>query len=92
MLWYVLKLLVILPLIGVMIWGSLKLAKRLQNQFGAPAGAAKTVRILETTMLSPTLRLAVIEFHGREILVSTSRGGITRLAEAPARIAEETVR
>jgi len=39
-------------------------------------------------MLSPTLRLAVIEFHGREILVSTSKGGLTRLAEAPARPAE----
>ena len=37
-------------------------------------------------MLSPTLRLAVIEFHGREILVSTSRNGLTRLAEAPARV------
>ena len=36
-------------------------------------------------MLSPTLKLAVIEFHGREILVAASRGGMTRLAEAPAR-------
>ena len=34
-------------------------------------------------MLSPTLKLAVIEFHGREILVSASRNGLTRLAEAP---------
>lgn len=89
MIWYVLKLLILLPLIGVMIWGSLKLAKRLQTQFGAPAGTAKAVRIVETTMLSPTMRLAVIEFHGREILVSMARGGITRLAEAPSRPAAE---
>jgi flagellar protein FliO/FliZ len=27
----------------------------------------------------------VIEFHGREILVSASRNGLTRLAEAPSR-------
>ena len=93
MFWYIVKLLVILPLIGLMIWGSLKLAKRLQSQFGAPVGGAgKAVKIVETTMLSPTLRLAVIEFHGREILVSTSRGGITRLAEAPARASQEIVR
>ena len=85
MFWYVLKLLILLPLIGAMIWGSLKLAKKMQGQFGAPAGGSKAVRIVETTMLSPTLRLAVIEFHGREILVSTSRNGLTRLAEAPAR-------
>lgn len=92
MLWYIVKLLFILPLIGAMIWGSLKLAKQLQGQFGAPAGTAKSVRIVETTMLSPTLRLAVIEFHGREILVSTSRGGITRLAEAPARTLTDMTR
>ncbi|MEO1969656.1 MAG: flagellar biosynthetic protein FliO [Sphingomonadaceae bacterium] len=85
MLWYIVKLLVLLPLIGAMIWGSLKLAKRLQGQFGVPASGEKAVKIVETTMLSPTLRLAVIEFHGREILVSTSRNGLTRLAEAPAR-------
>jgi len=85
MFWYILKLLILLPLIGFMIWGSLQLAKKMQGQFGAPTGGSKAVRIVETTMLSPTLRLAVIEFHGREILVSTSRNGLTRLAEAPAR-------
>lgn len=90
MLWYILKLLLLLPLIGLMIWGSLKLTQRLQGRFGAPQGGTRAVRIVETTMLSPTMRLAVIEFHGREILVSTSRNGLTRLAEAPARPAAET--
>ncbi|NCP19802.1 MAG: flagellar biosynthetic protein FliO [Erythrobacter sp.] len=86
MLLYILKLLILLPLIGGMIWGSLKLAKRMQGQLGGPNGGGdKAVRIVETTMLSPTLRLAVIEFHGKEILVSTSKAGLTRLAEAPAR-------
>ena len=85
MFWYVLKLIILLPLIGLMIWGSVKLAQRMQGRFGAPPGGTKAVRIVETTMLSPTMRLAVIEFHGREILVSTSRHGLTRLAEAPAR-------
>lgn len=86
MLMYILKLLILLPLIGLMIWGSLKLAKHMQGQFGGPAGGGeKAIRIVESTMLSPTLRLAVIEFHGREILVSTSKTGLTRLAEAPAR-------
>jgi flagellar protein FliO/FliZ len=50
---------------------------------GAPG--SKSVRIIETVMLSPTQRLAVIEFHGREILVAASRQGLTRLAEAPTR-------
>ena len=85
MIWYLLKLLVLLPLIGGLAWASLKLAQRMQARFGVVQGAAKSVRIIETTMLSPTLKLAVIEFHGREILVSASRTGLTHLAEAPAR-------
>lgn len=54
MFWYVVKLLVLLPLIGLMIWGSLKLAQRMQGKFGAPQGGTKAVRVVETTMLSPT--------------------------------------
>ena len=85
MIWYLLKLLVLLPLIGGLAWASLKLAQRMQARFGGTQNATKSVRIIETTMLTPTLKLAVIEFHGREILVSVSRQGLTRLAEAPAR-------
>ena len=85
MLWYILKLFIVLPLIGALIWGTLKLLQKMQARYGAAPGQAKSVRIIETTMLSPTLKLAVIEFHGREILVSASRHGLTRLAEAPAR-------
>jgi flagellar protein FliO/FliZ len=83
--WYVIKLIVLLPLIGAAAWGTLKLAQKLQTRMGAAPGASRAVRVIETTMLSPTLKLAVIEFHGREILVSASRAGLTRLAEAPAR-------
>lgn len=85
MVWYVLKLLVLLPLIALMIWGSLRLARVVQARAGIGTGT-KSIRIVETTMLSPTLKLAVIEFHGREILVSVSRQGLARLAEAPARL------
>ena len=85
MIWYILKLIVLLPLIAGLAWGSLKLAQRMQVKFGVAPGGTKAVRIIETTMLSPTMRLVVVEFHGREILVSASRGGLTRLAEAPAR-------
>lgn len=91
MLWYTLKLILLLPLIGGLIWGSLKLTQRMQGKFGAPQGGTRAIRIVETTMLSPTMRLAVIEFHGREILVSTSRSGLTRLAEAPARPVQEAL-
>ncbi len=87
MLWYIIKLIVLLPMIGLMAWGCLKFAQKMQQRMGGPA-TGKAVRIIETTMLSPTLKLAVLEFHGSEILVSVSRQGLTRLAEAPARPVE----
>ena len=86
MLWYILKLVVVLPLIGAMIWGSVRLSRHMQQRLGAPQGG-RSVRVVETMMLSPTIRLAVLEFHGKEILVSSSRHGLARLAEAPARSA-----
>ena len=85
MVWYLFKLVVLLPVIAGLIWGSLKLMQKMQAKMGVAPGSTKAVRVVETTMLSPTLKLAVIEFHGREILVSVSRGGLTRLAEADAR-------
>lgn len=85
MFFYIVKLLILLPLIGLLAWGSLKLAQKMQARLGTGSSNGKTVRVIETTMLSPTLKLAVIEFHGREILVSVSRQGLSRLAEAPAR-------
>lgn len=84
MLWYILKLAILLPAIALLAWGCLLLARRMQERAGIGQGS-RSIRIVETTMLSPTLKLAVIEFHGREILVSVSRSGLTRLAEAPAR-------
>lgn len=86
MFWYILKLMILLPLIGLLAWGCLRFAQKMQEKANGGIGA-KSVRVIETTMLSPTQKLAVIEFHGREILVSVSRQGLTRLAEAPARSA-----
>lgn len=86
---YLLKLAIMIPVICGLAWATIRVAKKLQNGVGGN-GQGKSARIIETTMLSPTLKLAVIEFHGREILVSASRHGLTRLAEAPAREVETT--
>ena len=84
MLWYLIKLAIFLPLIAGLAWGSLRLAKRFEGRLSGGEGSAG-LRIVETRMLSPTLRLAVIAFHDREMLVSASKHGLVRLAEAPAR-------
>lgn len=81
MVWYVVKLLVLLPLLAGMIWGSVWLTRKLQGQMVARTGT-KAARLVETTMLAPGLKLAVIEFHGREILVGASKNGLVRLAES----------
>ncbi|KLE31270.1 flagellar biosynthetic protein FliO [Aurantiacibacter luteus] len=83
MVWYVVKLVLMLPLIGLLIWGSLVLTRKLQARVG-PAQRTKAARLVETTFLAPGVKLAVIEFHGREILVGSSRHGLVRLAEAGA--------
>ncbi|KUR70969.1 flagellar biosynthetic protein FliO [Novosphingobium sp. FSW06-99] len=88
MIWYIAKLAIFLPLIGLFAWGSLRLAKRFEGRFAGSPGSSR-LRIVETRMLSPTLRLAVIAFHDREILVSASKQGLVRLAEAPARPGED---
>jgi flagellar protein FliO/FliZ len=84
MLWYLVKLALVLPLIAGLAYGALRLVRRFEGRFGTPAGE-RTVKVIETQMLSPTQRLAVIAFHDREILVASSRSGLVRLAEAPAR-------
>ncbi|RDC59130.1 hypothetical protein HME9302_00315 [Alteripontixanthobacter maritimus] len=81
--WYILKLALLLPLLGLMIWGCLYLSKRMQDKLARP-GAEKAVRLVETSLLAPGVRLAVIEFRGREILVGSTKQGLTRLAEADA--------
>ena len=83
--WYLLKLAILLPLIAGMIWGSLKLAKKMQTRMGAGGeGRTRSIKVVETMMLSPGQRLAVIEFNGRDILVASSKGAFTWLAEGPA--------
>jgi flagellar protein FliO/FliZ len=81
MVWYVIKLLVLLPLLAGMIWGSLWLTRKLQGQMNV-RNAARSARLIEISMISPGIRLAVIEFHGREILVGATKAGLVRLAEA----------
>ncbi|MFS2109366.1 flagellar biosynthetic protein FliO [Sphingomonas sp. Sphisp140] len=76
MTWYIIKLIVLLPLVCGLLVGCLygwrKLEARLpKNQ------QTRMVQLKETMMLSPGLRLAVIEFEGQKLLVSVSRSGVT---------------
>src|SRR3546814_20369084 len=78
---YILRLLILLPIVGGMAWGSLWLWKRVQ--MGVPlTGGQKQGRPIEMVgvlPLGPGSKLAVVEFAGQQILLSVSRNGVTRL-------------
>ena len=86
MLDYFLRLALLLPLLALLIWGSLKLTRYLQGRMVGMQGKTRSVQLLETTLLSPGLKLAVVQFHDREILLGCSRQGLVRLGETEARI------
>jgi flagellar protein FliO/FliZ len=87
MLEYLLRLALLLPLLGGLIWGSLWLTRWLQTRLhGAPGGAggARHLQLVETSLIAPGMKLAVVRFHDREILLGCTRHGMVRLGEAAA--------
>ena len=78
---YILRLFILVPLVGGMAWGSLWLWRRaqlglpLQNQANRPA------RMIDVVSLGTHGKLAVVEFGGRELLISVSRTDIRLIAE-----------
>ena len=76
MMWtYVLKLVVLLPLVCGLMIGCLWLWRKLESRMpGQPAN--RLLKVTETMMISPGLRLAVLEFDGKKLLVSVGRGGV----------------
>jgi flagellar protein FliO/FliZ len=72
---YILKLVILLPLVCGLMVGCLYLWRKLESRMpGQPANRMLAVK--ETMMISPTVKLAVLEFEGRKLLVSVSRAGV----------------
>jgi flagellar protein FliO/FliZ len=87
---YLARLALILPLLGALIYGSLKLSRRLQDRLAGPEGEARAISLVETRLLAPGVKLAVVRFRDRDVLLGCSRQGLVRLAEAPAPAAPQT--
>ncbi|MCH4894183.1 flagellar biogenesis protein [Sphingomonas sp. SFZ2018-12] len=76
MMWeYILKLVVLLPLVCGLLVGCLYLWRKLEARMPGQQGE-RMLKVKETMMISPGLRLAVLEFEGRKLLVSVGRGGV----------------
>lgn len=77
MMWaYILKLVILLPLVCGLMIGCLWLWRRLESRMpGQPAN--RMLKVTETMMVSTGTKLAVLEFEGRKLLVSVSRSGVS---------------
>ncbi|PLK23335.1 flagellar biogenesis protein [Porphyrobacter sp. TH134] len=87
MLEYLLRLALLLPLLAGLIWGSLWLTRYLQTRLhggAARQGGGRHLQLVETSLIAPGMKLAVVRFHDREILLGCTRHGLVRLSEAPA--------
>ena len=80
---YLLRLLLLVPLVAGLAYGSLWLWKRLQPGM-AIGNRQRAIKIVDAIPMGATGRLAVVEFANRHILISVSRGRIEKIAEAPA--------
>ena len=77
MMWsYILKLVILLPLVCGLLIGCLYAWRKLEARLPKQQGE-RLVQVKESMMLSPGLRLAVVEFEGRKLLVSVSRTGVS---------------
>ena len=84
MTWYFIKLLVMLPLVGAMAYGALWMWRKYQpGLIGAQGDRA--VKLLEMLPMGSFGKLAVVEFDGKRLLVSVTRGRIEKIAEGDAR-------
>lgn len=73
---YIIKLVIMLPLVCGLMIGCLYLWRRLESRLpGQPA--TRMLSVKETMMVSTGARLAVLEFEGRKLLVSVSRNGVS---------------
>lgn len=82
MLAYIIKLVLLVPLVGGLAWLSLWLWKRAQSGLlTGTAVHARTLRVVEITSLGPQTRIALIECDGRRLLIGQSRAGLVALGQ-----------
>lgn len=81
MLEYFLKLFILLPLVGGMAFGALWLWRKYQP--GMLLGQQdRAVKLIDAIPMGTFGKLAVVEFEGKRILLSVTRGRIDKIAES----------
>ena len=81
---YFLRLLILVPLVGALAWGSLWLWKRVQLGLPAQRPVNRPAHIVDVLTLGTAGKLAVVAFGDRTLLVAASRSGVSLIAEQHA--------
>ena len=81
---YIIKLVILIPLVAGLAYGSLWLWRRAQQQIGGAGRRERLVTLLDATPLGATAKLAVVEFEGKRLLLAVSRTGVQLINEAGA--------
>jgi flagellar protein FliO/FliZ len=78
---YILKLLILVPLVGAMAFGALWLWRKVQPGM-AFTNRERAVKLVDAVPLGAVGRLAVVDFADKRLLVAVSRTGIQLVAES----------
>ncbi len=78
---YVLRLMLLLPMVGGLAWGSLWLWRRVQLGLPLAPQANRAARVIDVLPMGQSGKLAVVEFGSRRLLIAVSRGAMNLLAE-----------
>jgi flagellar protein FliO/FliZ len=80
MLAYILKLVILVPVVEGLAFGALWLWRKVQPGM-ALANRERAVKLVDAVALGATGRLAVVDFGNKRLLVAISRSGIQLIAE-----------
>ena len=84
MMWaYILKLVILIPLVGGLAYGSLWLWRRVQPGM-AFTQRERMVKLVDAIPLGATGKLAVVDFAGKRLLLAVSRTGVSLVSETVA--------
>ena len=84
MFWYFVKLLILLPMVGGMAFGALWLWRKYQPGMMTAPGE-RALKLTEALPMGTSGKLCVVEFEGKKILLSVTRGKIEKIAEGDGR-------